>query len=192
MEVLRRAKEWAFEGGGSRMAAVAGSLRPESRTEPIVRFEGVPGRYAQFDFGEMRLTLADGLELRVQFFAGRLKCLLYMNVELVAYQVAETVARSLAASLVALWDSPKEWVFDKAKSTRVRRIGVQPVVLHRSLAQLASECDVIATFRAPRSGNEKGTVERLVGFVKCVWTSALEELGVPWRARRGPGGPLPP
>jgi transposase len=40
------------------------------------------------------------------------------------------------------------------------------VVLHRYIAQLVTEYNVIATFCAPRSGNQKGSVERLVGFVK--------------------------
>lgn len=166
MEVLRRAKSWGYEGGRSQMAVLVKSLRPEPRKEPVVRFEGVAGEYAQFDFGEVRLELADGRELRVQFFAGRLKYSRLMHVEIVADQGSETVVRSLIACLAIFGGSPKEWVFDNAKSMRVSPIGVQPVVLHRYLRQLVAEYNVIATFCAPRSGNQKGTVERLVGFVK--------------------------
>jgi len=39
-------------------------------------------------------------------------------------------------------------------------------VLHRYLRQAVAECRVIPTLCAPRSGNQKGSVERLVGFVK--------------------------
>ena len=125
-----------------------------------------PGPRRQFDFGEVRLELADGRELRVQFFAVRLKDSRYVHVELVADQGSETMVRSLISCLVAFGGSPKEWVFDETKSMRVSPIGVQPVVRHRYLAQLVAEYNVIATFCAPRSGNQKGTVERLVGFVK--------------------------
>jgi hypothetical protein len=59
-EVLRRAKGWGYEGGRSRMAVLVKSLRPEPWKEPVVRFEGVAGEYARFDFGEVRLELTDG------------------------------------------------------------------------------------------------------------------------------------
>jgi len=52
IEVLRRAKEWGFEGGRSQMSELVKRLRPERRKEPVVRFDGLPGEYAQFDFGE--------------------------------------------------------------------------------------------------------------------------------------------
>lgn len=166
MEVLRRAKGWGFEGGRSQMSALVKTLRPAARKEPIVRFEGVPGEYGQFDFGEVEVTFVDGRKSRIQFFAARLKYSRVMHVEIVGNQGSETVVRSLIASLAAFGGSPKEWVFDNAKSMRISRIGVVPVVLHRYLAQLVAEYNVIATFCAPRSGNQKGTVERLVGFVK--------------------------
>ena len=166
MEVLRRAKGWGFEGGRSQMAALVKALRPLPRKEPVVLFDGVPGEYAQFDFGEVEVEFSDGRKARIQFFAARLKYSRYMYVEIVVDQCAETVVRSLIGSLVLFGGSPKEWVFDNAKSMRVSPIGVLPVVLHRYLAQLVAEYNVIATFCAPRSGNQKGTVERLVGFVK--------------------------
>jgi hypothetical protein len=49
---------------------------------------------------------------------------------------------------------------------RISPIGQEPVVLHRYLRQAVAECRVIPTLCAPRSGNQKGSVERLVGFVK--------------------------
>ncbi len=84
------------------------SLRPEPRKEPVVRLEGVAGEYAQFDFGEVRLELEDGRELRVQFFAGRLKYSRLMHVEVVPDQGSETVVHSLIACLVVFAGSPKE------------------------------------------------------------------------------------
>jgi len=49
---------------------------------------------------------------------------------------------------------------------RISPVGQQPVVLHRFLRQAVAEFRVIPTLCAPRSGNQKGSVERLVGFVK--------------------------
>jgi hypothetical protein len=133
---------------------------------PIVRFEGLPGEYAQFDFGEVLVDVTSVGTQRVQFFAGRLKYSRMMHVVLVPDQGAETVVRSLIACLVAFGGSPKEWVFDNAKSMRASAVGVHPVVLHRHLAQLVAEYNVVVEFCAPRRGNQKGCVERLVGYVK--------------------------
>ncbi len=118
IEVLRRAKEWGYGGGRSQMTELVRSLRPAPRKDPIVLSNGVPGEYAQFDFGEALITFGATGQQRVQFFAGRMKHSRYMHVVVVTDQTAGTVV------------------------------------------------NVIATFCAPASGNQKGTVERLVGFVK--------------------------
>ena len=166
MEVLRRARDWGFRGGRSQMAELVKELRPKLRKEPIVRFDGLPGEYAQFDFGQVEITFTATGPQRVHFFAGRLKYSRYMHVVLVPDETSETVARSLLLCLAAFGGSTKEWVFDNAKTIRVSPIGTTPVMLHRYVAQLVAEYNVIATFCAPRSGNQKGSVERLVGFVK--------------------------
>jgi transposase len=165
IEVLRRSREWGFTGGRSQMSKLVKELRPEPLQEPVVRFEGLPGEYAQFDFGECEVELAAGV-VRVQFFAGRLKFSRFMHVEVVPDQRAETLVRSLLVCLAAFGGSPKEWVFDNPKTVRISKFGVEPPVLHRYLAQLVAEYRVIPTLCAPRSGNQKGSVERLVGYVK--------------------------
>ena len=166
IEVLRRAKEWGFEGGRSQMSELVKRLRPERRKEPVVRFDGLPGEYAQFDFGECVVDFTATGKQRVQFFGGRLKYSRYMHVVLVDNQQSETLLRSLLACLVAFGGSPKEWVFDNPRTVRISPVGVEPVVLHRFLRQAVAEYRVIPTLCAPRSGNQKGSVERLVGFVK--------------------------
>jgi transposase len=165
-EVLRRSREWGYAGSKSAMSVLVKRLRPEPTIEPIVRFEGLPGEYTQFDFGECWVPLADGSSEKVVFFAGRLKYSRYMHVVLVENQRAESVVRSLVACLEAFGGSTKEWVFDNPKTIRLSKWGVKPVVLHSYLRDLVAEYNVIATFCAPRAGNQKGSVENLVGFVK--------------------------
>jgi len=166
IEVLRRSRAWGFKGQRSQMSALVKKLRPMPKNEPVVRFEGLPGEYTQFDFGSCEVQFEDGGRLQVEFFAARLKYSRYMYVELVPDQTAETLARSLLGSLVAFGGSTKEWVFDNPRTVRISPVGVEPVVLHRFLRQLVAEYRVIPTLCAPRSGNQKGSVERLVGFTK--------------------------
>ena len=131
-----------------------------------MRFEGLPGEYTQFDFGEVEIDFTATGKQRVQFFGGRLKYSRFMHVVIVRDQGSETLTRSLIACLVAFGGSTKEWVFDNPKTVRISAIGTVPIVLHRYLAQLVAEYNVIATLCAPYSGNQKGSVERLVGFAK--------------------------
>ena len=165
-EVLRRAREWGYPGSRSAMSALVKQLRPVPSKEPVIRFEGLPGEYAQFDFGQGRVRYRDGRNERIQFFAGRLKCSRFMHVVLVDDQQAETVVRSLIACLDAFGGSPKEWVFDNPRTIRISPRGAEPVILHPYLRDLVAGYRVIPTFCAPRAGNQKGSVERLVGFFK--------------------------
>lgn len=165
-EVLRRAREWGYTGRKSAMSELVKKLRPIPMKEPVVRFEGLAGEYAQFDFGEVKVTYTDGTREKLIFFAGRLKYSRYMHVVLVRDQTAETVVRAVIACLEAFGGSTKEWVFDNPKTIRISPIGVEPPVLHAHLRELVAAYRVIPTLCAPRSGNQKGSVERLVGYAK--------------------------
>lgn len=165
-EVLRRSRAWGFTGSRSAMAALVKKLRPVPVAEPVVRFDGLPGEYAQFDFGEVRVVYEDGREDKLVFFAGRLKYSRFMHVQVGPDQRSETVVRGVLHCLHAFGGCPKEWVFDNPKTIRISPIGAEPVVLHKYLRDLVAELRVIPTLCAPRSGNQKGAVERLVGYVK--------------------------
>lgn len=165
IEILRLCRAWGFTGGRSQMSALVKKLRPTPKKEPVVRFEGLPGEYAQYDFGECEVKTSAGV-VHVQFFAGRLKYSRFMAVEIVPNQCAETLVRSVLRCVETFGGSPKEWVFDNPKTVRISKRGVEPPVLHRHLRQLVTEYNVICTLCTPCAGNQKGSVERLVGYVK--------------------------
>jgi transposase len=165
-ELLRRSRERGYTGGKSALSELVKGLRPSPKIEPVVRFDGLPGEYAQFDFGEVWVKLDGERREKIVFFAGRLKYSRFMHVVVVPNQNSETVVRSLIECLTAFGGSPKEWVFDNPKTIRLSAWGVEPVALHRYLRDLVAEYRVIPTFCAPRSGNQKGSVERLVGYAK--------------------------
>lgn len=165
-EVLRRSRAWGYTGSKSAMSVLVSRLRPLPRQEPIVRFEGLPGEYTQFDFGVAQLRWKDGTSSKVTFFAGRLKRSRFMHVVITPDQRAETLVRSVVSCIAAFGGSSKEWVFDNPRTVRISPIGVSPVVLHPYLRDLVAEYRVIPTLCAPRRGNQKGSVENLVGYVK--------------------------
>lgn len=166
VEVFRRARTWGYAGKRSALYQLIAAVRPPPKKEPIVRFEGVPGEFAQFDFGEAWVKFAGGGRRKVIFFAGRLKFSRFVQVVIVPNQRAETLIRSLLVCLAAFGGAPKEWVFDNPKTVRISPIGVEPPVLHPWLRELAADMNVLPTLCTPAAGWEKGSVENLVGFVK--------------------------
>jgi hypothetical protein len=144
---------------------VAGA-RPR-RTVPVVRFEGLPGEFSQHDFGHVDVKFVDGRKKRVHFFASRLKYSRFAAVTLVDNERVETIIRCLARDFVAFGGLPLMAVFDRPK-TIVQKGGKGREVeaYNATFAQAIVDIGVGVEMCAPRSGNQKGSVERIVGWVK--------------------------
>jgi len=165
-EVLRIAStEWGWSGSRATFFRLVRSLRPAPVPEPMVRFEGLPGEFAQFDFGQAVVTYVDGSKEKVHIFVGRLKFSRQVQVIVVPNEQAETLIRCVVACCHAWGGSPLAWVFDNPTTVRISKPG-EPVRLHPYLQHLAGELRVAVELCAPRSGNQKGSVERGVGWAK--------------------------
>jgi transposase len=165
-ELLRRAKEAKYAGSKTAFYALVAGARPP-RAAPIVRFEGLPGEFSQHDFGHVDVTFVEGRKRRVHFFASRLKYSRFVAVTLVDNERVETVVRSLARHFVAFGGLPLMAVFDRPR-TIVKKGGKGREVeaFNATFAQAIVDIGVGVEMCAPRSGNQKGAVERLVGWVK--------------------------
>jgi len=165
-ELLRRAKQDGYAGHKTAFYALVAGARPP-RSTPIVRFEGLPGEFSQHDFGHVDVRFVDGTKKRVHFFASRLKYSRYAAVTIVENERVETIIRCLARDfvafgglpLMAVFDRPKTIVIESGKGREVKRF-------NDTFAQAIVDIGVGVEMCAPRSGNQKGTVERLVGWVK--------------------------
>ncbi len=168
-ELLRRVKEQGYSGNKTAFYALVAGVRPP-RAAPVVRFEGLPGEFSQHDFGHVDVTFVDGRKKRVHFFASRLKYSRYVRVTLVDNERVETIVRCLARDFVAFGGLPLMAVFDRPK-TIVRKGGKGRDVeaYNATFAQAIVDIGVGVEMCAPRSGNQKGTVERLVGWVKSAF-----------------------
>lgn len=165
-ELLRRAKEAGYQGHKSAFYALVAGLRPP-RATPVVRFEGLPGEFSQHDFGHVDVTYVDGRKQRIHFFASRLKFSRFVAVTLVPNERVETIVRCLARDFVAFGGLPLMAAFDRPK-TIVKKAGKGRAVeeYNATFAQAIVDIGVGVEMCAPRSGNQKGSVERLVGWVK--------------------------
>ena len=165
-ELLRRATEAGYTGHKTAFYALVAGLRPP-RATPVVRFEGLPGEFSQHDFGHVDVRFVDGSKKRVHFFASRLKYSRFVAVTLVEDERTETIVRCLARDFVAFGGLPLLAVFDRPK-TIVKKGGKGRDVeaWNATFAQAIVDIGVGVERCAPRSGNQKGSVERLVGWVK--------------------------
>lgn len=165
-EILRQARSWGYVGGDSAFFTLVQRLRPAAvPLEPLVRFDGLPGEFAQFDFGEVRVPYVGGGGDKFTFFAGCLKFSRFKHVEVTPDQKAESLVRATVACLQAFGGAPKQWVYDNPKTVWVDKPGGGSV-LHRDLRHLVAEFNVLVEPCTPHRANQKGAVENLVGFVK--------------------------
>jgi transposase len=165
-ELLRRAMEAGYAGHKTAFYTLVAGLRPP-RSAPVVRFEGLPGEFSQHDFGHVDVTFVDGRKKRVHFFASRLKYSRFVAVTLVDNERVEAIVRTLVLHFVFFGGLPLMAVFDRPR-TIVKKSGKGREVeqFNATFAQAIVDIGVGVEMCAPRSGNQKGAVERLVGWVK--------------------------
>lgn len=165
LEVLRRARLAGYSGGKSALYALIASLRPVL-VRPVVRFEGLPGEFTQHDFGHVDVRFVDGTKKRIHFFGSRLKYSRWVEVTLVEDEQTETIVRTLVDHFDKLGGVPLLAVFDQPKTiVKTWRDG-HVLEWNPTFAQAVLELGVGVEVCWPRSGQQKGSVENLVGWVK--------------------------
>ena len=165
-ELLRRAIDRGYDGRKSAFYALVAASRP-ARDAPVVRFEGLPGEFSQHDFGHVDVRFVDGRKERVHFFASRLKYSRFVAVSLVPNEQVETLVRTLVRHFVSFGGVPLLAVFDRPRTVVAKGgVGREVERFNPTFAQVMLELGVGAEMCAPRSGNQKGTVEHLVKWVK--------------------------
>ena len=169
-EVLARLREQGYSGGKSAVYELVRRIRPSQVPVPIVRFEGLPGEFSQHDFGQRRVTFADGSTQVVHFFASRLKYSRCIDVQVVDNEQLETVVRCLLRAFERFGGVPLLCVFDNmssvVQSRKTKADGSVKVNWTQRFGQLAIDCGFIPLACWPYRPQQKGAVENLVGFVK--------------------------
>jgi transposase len=156
------------EGTPLGLSTVYRVLREVRATIPValqVRFEGVAGEFAQFDFGEVSVRLPDDRRRTVHFAAYRLKYSRWIHVVVVPNERVEALIRSLLDSFAASGGVPLRVVFDNPKTVVVRHEEGRPV-WNAVLAPVAIDYGFTIELCTPRQPQQKGAVENLVGYVK--------------------------
>ena len=143
-----------------RALRLADPVAPRLEVLRQLREEGV--RLGESTFYRL---LADGKQKRVHFAASRLKYSRWVHVVVVPNERIEALVRPLLDGFACSGGVPLAVVFDQAKTVVVGREDGRPV-WNATLAQVAIDYGFAVELCAPRSPEQKGSVENLVGFVK--------------------------
>jgi transposase len=172
LELAREDPEWAYPGSRSHFRAYVRRVRQElaqarAAADVPVRFEGLPGEYLQVDWGEVRaFPFARQPPATRYFLACRLKYSRWTWVRFTTEMRQETLFRGLVDCLGALQWVPWVLVFDNMKTVTTGRDAQGQPVWHPALLQLAAEFGFHPEACTPGAGNQKGSVESLVKWVK--------------------------
>jgi len=166
VELLRRAKLKGYSGSKSALYVLVKELRPK-RLRQVVRFEGLPGEFSQHDFGHVDVRFLDGRKQRVHFFASRLKYSRWVQVSLVDNEQVEALVRALVEHFAAWGGLPLLAVFDRPKTIALSwsKDGVV-TKWNPTFGAVMLDLGVGVELCWPRSPEQKGAVENLVGWVK--------------------------
>ncbi len=164
MEILHRLREERYAGGKTALYERVRELRPKPTT-PLVRFEGVAGEFSQHDFGQVEVRDLDGTHERIHFFVSRLKYSRWVDVRVVENEGVESLVRSLLAGFESFGGVPLVAVFDNPKTVVLSRTD-RRIQWNDTFGQTALDYRFAPELCTPRRGQEKGSAENLVGFVK--------------------------
>ncbi len=166
LEHLRQLRELGMRIGESTFYRLYRLEKEKLPTELMVRFEGVAGEFAQFDFGQADVRLLDGSSRRIHFAAYRLKYSRWVWIVPVPDERVESLVRALLLCFEHGGGVPLRVVFDNPKTVVRGRDERGRPIWNQTLAQVAIDYGFTIELCAPRSPEQKGSVENLVGWVK--------------------------
>lgn len=122
LELVRQDPTAPYQGGASTFYHFVARLRAETAAgaAPIIRFEGLPGEYVQWDWGEAKVPLG-GTRVKRVFLAGRLKYSRLSGVRWRTQMDLETLCRAMREIVEGWGGVPWAWVFDNMKTVTLGR-----------------------------------------------------------------------
>jgi transposase len=171
LELARADPDHPYQGSETAFYDYVRKVRRARKPNPrevALRFEGMPGEFLQVDWGEVRdLSLAQAGPTRTRyFFAARLKYSRYRFVQFHRDMREETFLRALIDCFQAIGGVPWVVVTDNLKTAVLDRDLANQPVWNPAYQKLAAEFKFLPQACTPAAGNQKGSVENLVKFVK--------------------------
>jgi transposase len=174
---LRATRLWAmvrargFPGSTVQVRRYVRAVRPLARGEAYLRLDTLPGEQGQVDWGNFG-------QIRVGSTTRILSCfVLVLSWSRACYarfaldQTLESFLRGHVEAFAALQGVPRTLLYDNLKSVVLERVG-DHIRFHPRLLELAGHYHYAPQPCAVARGNEKGRVERFIGFLRYSFFAA--------------------
>jgi len=172
LELARTDPEQPYAGSRSNFGEMVRRVRREldqqqAASDVPIRFEGLPAEYLQVDWGEVRaFPFTRQAPATRYFLACRLKYSRWTWLRWTTDMRQETLVRGLVDCFRALGWVPWVLVFDNMKTVTSGRDATGQPLWTPALLHLAGEFSFHPQACDPGAGNQKGSVESLVKWVK--------------------------
>lgn len=145
--------------------------RPRPPAEAYLRLKTLPGEQGQVDwghFGKIRIGLAERLLMAfvmVLAWSRKLFCRFFLDARMPSF------LRGHQSAFTAFGGCPRVLLYDNLKSAVLERRG-DAIRFHPTLLDFAAHYRYEPRPVAPARGNEKGRVERAIGYVRTTFFAA--------------------
>ena len=162
--ILERLRKAGFTGGVTIVRQRLRELRPKAPRRAYLTLDFPPASAVQVDWADFGFAIP-GLARRISAFVMVLCHSRMMYIEFTASQQMGTFLRCLERGLAFFGGSAEADIFDNMKTVVASGSGPRAVFNERFLNYAAARRFSVRACNA-RSGNEKGRVERPIGFVR--------------------------
>jgi len=170
LELAQEDKKEPYQGSRSAFFNGVRKIREEVKAKDkrrFIRFEGMPGEYAQVDWGEIRdFPFVRGEAKTKYFLAVRLKFSRVVFVKWTDSMTQEVLLRGLIEAFEYFGGVPWALVFDNMKTVTLGRDEHGQPLWHPVLKHFCNDFDFMPAACDKGCPNQKGGVENLVGWVK--------------------------
>jgi transposase len=163
--ILDMLVERGYTGSLRSLRRYVRGARPTPKSEVFLRVETLPGEQAQVDWAHVGALTILGSSRPLWAFVIVLAYSRAMWAELVLDMGIESLRRSLVRASAFFGGSPRQWLFDNAKTIVVERSG-DAVRFHPALLDLSARMHVQPALCGVRKPHEKGKVERAIRYLK--------------------------
>ena len=174
---LRATRLWAmvrdrgYPGSAIQVQRYVRTVRPAARAEAYLRLDTLAGEQAQVDWGNFGALQLGHARRVLSCFVLVLSWSRAVYARFALDQTLESFLRGHVEAFGALQGVPRTILYDNLKSVVLERIG-DHIRFHPRLLELAGHYHFAPQPCAVARGNEKGRVERFIGFLRHAFFAA--------------------
>jgi transposase len=167
-EKCREDEDHPYQGSTSNFYDRVRKIREEVENEEdaVVRFETLPGEQLQIDWGEANIDYDEDEKVTEYFFTARMTYSRYMYVEVRDNMKLETLINCILHAFEDLGGVPLSLSFDNMKTVVTDIDEDNDPVWNETFFKFATEMGFHPIACEPDQPNQKGSVEKLVSYVK--------------------------